>query len=424
MDYTASPETQKTFEDLMAVPEVKMALAYVKDDHDFSMIEHKQFILTEAPTFYERTRAELYAERLEAYGLEDVSVDVAGNVTGWWKVDPDAPTIMIEAHLDTVFPFGSVKDIVDNGTEMHAPGATDDTRGLTAILAVLRSMKAADVRPAANILFAGSTREEGMGGFGGMKDLVAGHPEIDGSISIDGASTECITCEATGFRTYTVTFYGKGGHAYAAYGLVANPLHAASRAVAKIAEFRLPEDPKTTVAVTNFHAGNDAGVHAIVSEAVIKFNFRSNSQQLLEELDKRIFDAIQEACDEETARWGKDTITWDCIRHVDVPAGTEDRHLPIVEAAVLASRAFSPEGTETVIRPGGCVNGNVAIGAGIPCVTVGGGDLNRKIHSLEEYFPYTEGWRLPQFALVLLCMATGIEGKTTGVISRRDVSSR
>lgn len=421
MDYTVSAAVRNTFEKLMSLPEIREALALVKEDHAFSMLEHKQFILTEAPTFHEKDRAALYAERLETYGLEDVSVDVAGNVTGWWKADPSAPTVMIEAHLDTVFPFGSVKEIVDNGTEMHAPGATDDTRGLTAILAVLRAMKNAGIRPAANILFAGSTREEGMGGFGGMKDLVAAHPEIDGSISIDGASTECVTCEATGFRTYTVTFHGKGGHAYAAYGLVANPLHAASRAVAKIAEFRLSGDPKTTVAVTNFHAGNDAGVHAIVSEAVIKFNFRSNSQQLLEELDRRIFDAIQEACDEETVRWGKDTITWDSIQHVDVPAGKEDRHLPIVEAAVLASRTFSPEGAETVIRPGGCVNGNVAIGAGIPCVTVGGGDLNRKIHSLEEYFPYTEGWRLPQFALALLCMAAGIEGKTEGVIQHRKI---
>ena len=77
--------------------------------------------------------------------------------------------------------------------------------------------------------------------------------------------------------------------------------------MAKIADLEVPVDPRTTFCVSNFHAGNDAGVHAIAPKATIKFNLRSNSAEILEELNKRIFKAIQDACDEETARWGKDT---------------------------------------------------------------------------------------------------------------------
>jgi len=416
MDYTASKETKELFEKVLALPEVREALDFVKKDYAFSLEEHKKFIACEAPTYHEEARAKMYADKLAEYGLDDVTIDSNYNVTSLWHGEGDGPTIMIEAHLDTVFPFGSVKEIIDNGTEIHAPGATDDTRGLTALLAALRAMKHAGIKTKGNIIFAGTSREEGTGGFGGMKDLVAAHPEIGGSISVDGASCEAVTCEATGSRTYTVTFHGIGGHAFSAFGSVANPLHAAARAVAKIADFQVPDDPKTTFAVSNFHAGNDAGIHAIVPEAVIKFNFRSNDQQQLLDLDKRIFDAIQEACDEETARWGRDTITWDCIRHIDVPAGREDRHLPLVEATVLACREFSGAPDEVVIREGGNVNGNVAIGAGIPCVTIGGGRLNKNIHSLAEYFPYTEGWRLPQEAVVLLCLAAGVAGKTEPIV--------
>lgn len=419
MDYTVSKETQESYDRVLALPEVREALDFVKKDYAFSLEEHKKFIACEAPTYHEKARAELYAEKLAEYGLEDVNVDSNYNVTALWRGEGSGPTIMIEAHLDTVFPFGSVGEIIDNGTEIHAPGATDDTRGLTALLAALRAMKHAGIRTKGNILFAGTSREEGTGGFGGMKDLVAAHPEIDGSISVDGASCETVTCEATGSRTYTVTFHGIGGHAFSAFGSVANPLHAAARAVAKIADLQVASSPRTTFAVTNFHAGNDAGIHAIVPEAVIKFNFRSNDQQLLLDLDKRIFDAIQEACEEETARWGKDTITWDCIRHIDVCAGSEDRHLPIVEATVLACREFSGVPEDVVIREGGNVNGNIAIGAGIPCVTIGGGRLNQSIHSLKEFFPYTEGWRLPQEAVVLLCLTAGVAGKTEPIVPLR-----
>ncbi len=88
--------------------------------------------------------------------------------------------------------------------------------------------------------------------------------------------------------TMGVTFWGKGGHACGDYGKVANPLHAAARAVEKISNFVLPAEPMTTIAVTNFHAGNEDGIHAIVDRAEIKMNFRSNGQKELMELKAHV----------------------------------------------------------------------------------------------------------------------------------------
>ena len=96
------------------------------------------------------------------------------------------------------------------------------------------------------------------------------------------------------------------------------------------------------------------------------FNFRSNSQEELDKLDKRIFDAIQQACDEETARWGKDTITFDYKRYCEVPAGAQDPHSPIVEASIAISNYLGCE--EPKLAHGGSTNCNMAIGAGIPSV--------------------------------------------------------
>ena len=419
MSYTVSPEIRASFEKALGIPEVQKAFEWIRENYPADLEEHKAFIACEAPTGCEQARARMYADKLAAAGLTDVKVDEYTNVTGWWKGSGCGPVLMIEAHLDTVFPYGSVKEILDNGEEIHAPGATDDTRGLTAILDALRAMKAAGLKPAGDILFAATSREEGIGGFGGMKDMLAHGPRLDASISVDGASTECVACEATGIRTFSVTFHGIGGHACSDFARVANPLHAAARAVAKIADFEVPSEPMTTFAVTNFHAGNMAGIHAIVPEATIKFNFRSNRQEELDRLGERIFAAVQEACDEETSRWGKDTITWDREVYCYSPAGQEDHHLPIVEAGVLAARYFSPDPLEEPIRKGGSVNGNMAIGAGIPCITIGGGPLNKKIHSMEEYFPYKEGWRLSEEIVLLLCMCAGVEGKLSPIITKR-----
>ena len=299
---------------------------------------------------------------------------------------------------------------------LYAPGIVDDTRGLAVLLSALRGLKASGLQTSGDIVFVGTSREEGMGSLGGMKDFLDHNPDIEGSISIDGAWIESITFEATGFRTYEVNFYGIGGHAYNAFGKMANPLHAAARAVAKIADLQVAEEPRTTFCVSNFHAGNDAGVHAIVPKATIKFNFRSNSAELLEELDGRIFKAIQEACDEETARWGRDTITWDSKKYCDVPAGTQNIHAPLVEAAYLAARHLSPDPDKVEFTRGGCVNGNMAVSRGLPCVTIGGGPIDSKCHSLEEFYPIENSHKCPQEVMLLLLMAAGIEGKTPSLL--------
>ena len=412
MDYQISEKIQNTFDKVLALPQVAQAIDLIREDHAFSMQEHKTFILCESPTFHEDERAKLFAQKLTEYGLPDVRIDEYKNVWGIRKGTGNGPVILVEAHMDTVFPFGSVKDVRDENGVMYAPGATDNTRGMTALLAVLRAMNKAGIRTEGDIIFCGTSREEGMGSLGGMRDFLEHGPKIDASVSVDGSDTETITCEATGYRTDEVNFYGIGGHAYTAFGQMANPLHAAARAVAKIADLEVPAEPKTTFCVSNFHAGSDAGVHAIVPKATIKFNIRSNDQSILDELEKRVYKCVQEACDEETARWGKDTITWDHKRFCDVPAGLQDRHAPLVEAAFAAAQHFTPEEKKQNINinKGGCVNGNMAIGRGIPCVTIGGGKRNCCIHSPEEYFPYEGAYALPQEVLTLLCMAAGVAG--------------
>ncbi|MEA4920531.1 MAG: M20/M25/M40 family metallo-hydrolase [Clostridiaceae bacterium] len=415
MDYQVSPKVQKLFDEVISLPEVQRAVDFIEKDLENSIEEQIALTLIESPTFNEEKRSHAYAEYFKSLGLENVHVDDFGNTVGLWRGAGKGPKVLVEAHLDTVFPFGSVKEVKRENGVLYAPGICDDTRGLAILLAALRGLKETGFQTKGDIVFVGTSREEGMGSLGGMKDFLDHNPDIDASISVDGGWVEEITYEATGFKTYEVNFYGIGGHAYGAFGKMANPLHAAARAVAKIADFQVPEDPKTTFCVSNFHAGNDAGVHAIVPKATIKLNFRSNSAEILEELNDRVFKAIQEACDEETARWGKDTITWDCKQYCDVPAGNQDVHAPLVEATYLTAAHLV--GSEKVkFGHGGSVNGNMAVARGLQCVTIGGGPYDVKCHNLEEFFPIEGAYKCPQEVMILLLLASGIEGKTESIL--------
>lgn len=410
MEYKVSQKVQDSFAKLMALEEVKKALVFIQEDETRSIEEQKKLTLIEAPTFHEENRAKAYCEYLKEQGLEDVHIDEFGNAVGLWKGSGNGPKILVEAHLDTVFPFGSVTEVKEKDGVLYAPGIVDDTRGLAVLLSALRGLKASGLKTVGDIYFVGTAREEGMGALGGMEDFLKAHPELAATISVDGAWTEGIVYEATGIQTYEVNFYGIGGHAYGAFGEMANPLHAAARAVAKIAALEVPEEPRTTFCVSNFHAGNDAAVHAIVPKATIKFNFRSNSEEILMDLKKKIFDLIQEACDEETNKWGKDTITWDAKPLCDIHAGSQDIHAPIVEATYLAARYLSEDPEKVYFAKGGSVNGNRSVARGIPAVTLGGGHVDTKCHSLEEFYDPTGSYRCPQEVLLMLLMTAGIQG--------------
>ena len=223
MEYEVSEKIKRTFDTLMSMPEVRKALRFIEDDAEHSIEEQKRLTLIEAPTFHEDERSAAYADYLRDLSLSDVHVDEYKNAVGLWKGSGKGPKLMVEAHLDTVFPFGSVKEVKEKDGVLYAPGIVDDTRGLAIVLSALRGLKESGLRTRGDIYFVGTAREEGMGALGGMEDFLKSHPELDATISVDGAWTEGITYEATGIQTFSVTFHGIGGHAYGAFGKMANP---------------------------------------------------------------------------------------------------------------------------------------------------------------------------------------------------------
>ncbi len=413
MKYQVSETIRASVAALMAHPAVRAAWQAAEEDQAECIRQQCELVCIEAPTFQEETRAVRYAELMREVGLTDVHIDRGGNVIGVRRGRGEGPTVLVEAHLDTVFPLGSVHGVTEKEGMLFAPGVSDNTRGLAMLLSLARALNAADVQTAGNVVFLATTREEGTGDMQGIKAFLQDGHRIGAALCIDYGHIRQIIWEATGVKTIEVTFRGIGGHSWAAFGEVANPLHAAARAVAKIADLDVPSIPRTSYCVSNFHAGNTAGIHAIVPEATIKINYRSNDRDVHDDLERRILAAIQEACDEETARWGRDEITWDMKRVVDIPAATQDPHAPILEGfhALLESM-----GEEPIFLRGGATNASICIGAGIPALCMGshwaaGGEIiNTMDHTLQERFPVEGAYRGVQALLAAALLCTGVVG--------------
>jgi acetylornithine deacetylase/succinyl-diaminopimelate desuccinylase-like protein len=278
---------------------------------------------------------------------------------------------------------------------IRGPGIGDNCRGLAVLLAVARALDRGRVTTGGSITFVANVGEEGLGDLRGVKYLFseAMKGRIDRFVSIDGAGYG-ITNVAVGSHRYRVTFKGPGGHSFGAFGLV-NPIHALGRAVARIADFRVPTSPKVTFNVGRI--GGGTSVNSIAYEAWLEMDMRSSDNAALEKLDAEFNGAIDRATAEENARWGKGTIVATKERVGDRPAGSTPVEASIVQRALAVTAALGlPKGLGE-----GSTDSNLPISLGIEAITVGGGGSGTGGHSLAEAFDTTDSWKGTQRAVLL-----------------------
>lgn len=402
-------DLQLIFQKLTENAEVKKALAFLEQDAQNTIAQQKELVVVEAPTFQEEKRSLYYAKMLEQAGLQDVQHDERWNV--WGKIYGTGKTgkcILLEGHLDTVFGWGDVKEVIEKDGKIYAPGICDDTRALAANLSVVRALVNHNIKPYHDIMIAGTAAEEGMGAMSGMKHLVNSKAdEIIAAISIDGPSNDVIYYNGTGMINYDVTYTGPGGHAYLAFG-TPSALHAMGRAIAALGDMQTPQTPKTTYTVSLAKAGQ--AIHGIAQEANFKINMRSDSAAVLAELEAQAIEIFKQAAEQENARWGKpDTIQVKFEKILNVPAGSQPDDCRMLQAAKLAtlSMGITP-------RPllGGCTNTNMPIAIGIPAITYGRGGTEYGTHTVNEWFDPTGVHVCEQKSLLLLLALAGLTGVT------------
>ena len=412
MSVQVKEEIQQVFCKLMEMAPVQAGLNFIEADQPRCIEEQKVLVTIEAPTFAEEKRARAYADRLQELGLQDVHIDRHGNVLGTRPGKGNGPKVMLEAHLDTVFPFGTDVTPVERDGKIFAPGICDDTRGLAANLSVIRALQQSGIETCGDLVFAGTVGEEGMGGMWGMKALLQDNPDICATISIDGAGCDSIIYQGTGIRNFEVTYTGPGGHAYVAFG-TPSPLHAAARAIAKLSDMKPPALPKTTFTVSLIEGGH--AIHAIAQKTTFKINLRSDDPLELDRLQQQALEIFAQGAEEENARWGSNQITLEYKMILDVPAGAQPDDCTMVQAAWQATECL---GIQPVLVPGGCTNTNMPISMGIPAVTLGRGGQEGGVHSLGEWFDPTGTYRCPQKSFLLLLALAGVADQTVSVLDR------
>lgn len=400
---------------LAARDDVARAMSICKEQVAEAMAEQVKIAEIESPTFAEKVRGEAVMELMRSYGLTEVVMDPSGNVVGRRPGTGSGPTLAIAAHLDTVFPAGTDLTVRREGNLYYGPGIGDNASGIRSMLQVLRALEGAGIRTEGDILFVGTVGEEGNGDIRGAKALFDGSRKIDGFMALDMADVNTLQNGATGAHRWRLSIEGEGGHSYLDYGHVPSAIHAMCRAGALIADFDLPETPKTTYTIGTIKGGTT--VNTIAAKCSVDVDLRSVDVQELAKLEETVLAAFEKAVELENAHWPKADAAHQ-LKLVKTqignrPAGLRPDNCPAVQAALAAMATMGIEVKQC--RPSS-TDANMPMSINIPAVCIGTGGVTNLEHSLKEFFDSTDMEKGPQLATLIALALVGIRDEVKAAL--------
>ena len=354
-----------------------------------------------APTGEESARAEFILRRLRTAGLRDVTIDPAGNVIAYAGSGRSNPIVLC-AHLDTVFDQREPVTVRRDGVRLHAPGISDNARGLAALAALADLVGSGRLDLNRPVIFAATTCEEGHGDLKGSRylfDTVAAGAYA--AIALDGPGDERIVTSALGCRRYHVAFRGPGGHSWGRYG-APNAIHAAAALVTRLTGYAAYDRTRTALTVSRIAGGTT--INAIPAESWLEIDVRSTSDAELVRIDQLIRRATRDGTDEENGRRLADSqplgVTLTLIG--ERPAGEVSSGHDLVVTAAEATRAFNRTPEFAVAS----TDANIPMSRGIPAIAIGGGGAGGETHTPGEWFENRDGARgISRAALLLSALA-------------------
>lgn len=336
-----------------------------------------------APTFHERKRAEFVRGLFEEEGLEDVSIDEAGNVYGLLSnvtgQKSNVKPLIVSAHLDTVFPFEMDLSVRREGERVYGIGIGDNSLGVAALFGLmwmLTSPQPSSERiGGGDIWFVANVGEEGLGDLRGMKAVVDRFgSDVLAYLVLEGMALEHVYHKAIGVKRYRITAKTQGGHSWSDYGQPSAVLEL-SKLVVQLSSLKLPSKPRTTMNVGRINGGTS--INAIPAEAWLELDLRSEEQDELAELVSGV-ERLIEAANKPGVRVEAEAIG-------TRPAGEMSADHPLVK---LAQACLVEQGLEATLTSGS-TDANVPLSRGYPAVVLGvtkGGGAHTRNEFIETAF--------------------------------------
>ncbi len=304
-----------------------------------------------APTFNEARRADFVESWLRHNTRARVGRDELNNVWADLSNAASDAVWLLDAHIDTVFPFETVA-IREDGDIWHAPGIADNTATVALLMLWLKHNSGAGAQP---ILASFTVGEENEGNLRGIKAVAATFaPRLKGACVLDMRLNVGVR-QGVGSRRFHLEWSGEGGHAWGDFGKP-SAIHAMASWIVDLGA-AFPWQPQ----LHGYNVGvveGGAGATSIAQSASLKLDVRSIEAPFLDEF--RVWLDGQIAASSDGAKM---TIVAESAR----PAGGIAADHPLARMLTEIHQEMELPLNWSISS----TNGNALYAAGVPVVTTG-----------------------------------------------------
>lgn len=223
--------------------------------------------------------------------IGNIFVNIKGSVQ-------NSPTILLNAHIDTVTPGKSIKPRIIGGN-VRSDGKTilgaDNKAGVAAIIEALTIIKKENI-PHSNLLIVFTVQEET--GLYGSKHIDRKKLKADFGFVFDGGGPETIHNAAPAQKNIEVWIKGKAAHAGVHPEDGINAIKVASEAIARMKQGRI--DFETTANIGIIKGGKATNI--ISEDVYIKGEARSHNPKKLKKQVDHMISCFKKSCKKHKAK--------------------------------------------------------------------------------------------------------------------------
>lgn len=245
-----------------------------------------------SPTFREQQRRRFLIDRFTQYQLQNCSTDEVGNGLGIIPGETGDRNILIVAHLDTVFDESTDHTISIEPKRVKGPAVGDNSLGVAALATLPAMLKELDLSFNSNLILMGSTRSLGHGNIEGARFFLENTDmPIQAGVCVEGVKIGRLSHTSIGMARCEITYRLPEEYDWTRFGAVGS-IVTINELINRILEIPVPRRPKTSIVLGSIKGGQS--FNTIATDAQLRFEIRSESDEMVKELLQQIEDIAAE----------------------------------------------------------------------------------------------------------------------------------
>lgn len=340
---------------LKSIPEMEENLTEIRD-----VLLTNLIMLGEipSPTFQEQPRMNFLVHRFNQYNLLNCSTDEIGNGLGILPGKSGERNILLVAHMDSEYDEKEDHTISIQPNSVTGPGVADNALGLAVIASLPYILEKLNIKLNSNLILMGSSRSLGAGNLEGIRFFLDNTDiNISTGLSVEGVQLGRLSNSAVGMARCEVHYWLPEGYDWTQFGAVSS-IVTLNEFINRILEIPIPKRPSTNIFFSSITSGR--GFSKVSTEAELKFEIQSESEEMVEQLLQQINNIAMEIASKTSSR----VVVKELARRK--PGGIDFSH-PLVTNArkIMEIMEIKPRITPSMSEL------SAFIDAGIPSLTIG-----------------------------------------------------